>query len=244
MCFTLSKIPRLRDSLDKCFWNHCAKLTSAFFVTVWNYICVLNCSLPGSYTVAIRCNMNLLSVALSPYTTSLTWTGALIPRSITILKYYNNMDNMYNVVVLFSCPPDREVWPNYEVVMFQTRPGTATSICSVAIVTSYLCLSHRSTVLCPPPSTSVSQLPLPSTNLWMSCTTLLSQFSTLILVLDRLAKQSSISASLHCLYCTLCLAALYLTPRSLLAPEVPHRKPISAASSPTQSFPFCWTQLF
>ena len=34
VCFTLSKIPRLRDSLDKCFWNHCAKLTSAFFVAV------------------------------------------------------------------------------------------------------------------------------------------------------------------------------------------------------------------
>ena len=40
--------------------------------------------------------------------------------------------------MLFSWTPARVVWLSYEVVMFKSRLGTATSLVSVAIVTSYL----------------------------------------------------------------------------------------------------------
>ena len=37
----------------------------------------------------------------------------------------------HNLLLLFSCPPVREVCPNYEVVMFQPQTGTPPDLCSV-----------------------------------------------------------------------------------------------------------------
>ena len=52
------------------------------------------------------------------------------------------------ILLLFSWPPDCAVRPNYEVMMFQPRSGTDTSLGSVAIVMSYLKTpSHRSIFL-------------------------------------------------------------------------------------------------
>ena len=42
------------------------------------------------------------------------------------------------LLLLYSCPLDRAVWPNYEVVMLQPRSGTATSLGYVDIIVSYL----------------------------------------------------------------------------------------------------------
>ena len=72
------KIIFLHDALEKCFWNYYAKLTSVFCVAVWTVICISKRSLPGSWKLSIRWNMNLLSVTFRPSITSLPCTCALI----------------------------------------------------------------------------------------------------------------------------------------------------------------------
>ena len=48
------------------------------------------------------------------------------------------------LLLLYYWILDRAVLPNYDVVMLQSRPGTASILSSVAIVTSYLkTLSHH-----------------------------------------------------------------------------------------------------
>ena len=86
----------------------------------------------------------------------------------------------------------------------------------------------------------MSRLPLPSATLILICTALCTQFSTLVPVLDLLAKQASILAGLHRLSCTLYLAAPDLLPRSLSAPASPRREPVSSNLSPVRSSPFHW----
>ena len=96
--FPSSKVECLRDALDRCFWNSSAKLTSTFCVAVLTDTYLSNRSLTDSCTLAIRCKMNLFSVELSSYTTSLLCTSALIPRSIIILNYFDHIDHRYNTV--------------------------------------------------------------------------------------------------------------------------------------------------
>ena len=67
--------------------------------------------------------------------------------SMVFTCFVNNSNFHFYLLLLFSWPPGRVVWPDYEVVMFQPRSGTATSLGSVANVTSYLSLIHHSTVL-------------------------------------------------------------------------------------------------
>ena len=97
--------------------------------------------------------------------------------------------------------------------------------------------------LYPSSSTSVSWLPLPSTTPRLIRTALCTRFSTLVLVLDRLSKQTSIASGLHRSSWTICLAALDLIPRSLSAFSDLHREPVSSAFSPVWSrlfrFPWC-----
>ena len=69
---------------------------SVFCADMCTAICVSNRLIPGSWPVAIRWKMKLLSVKFSSYTTYLPCTGALIPQSIIILKYFDNIDNNYN----------------------------------------------------------------------------------------------------------------------------------------------------
>ena len=84
------------------------------------------------------------------------------------------------------------------------------------------------------------RLPLPSVTLRLTCTALCNRFSTLVPVLDRLAKQASITVSLHLPFCIFCLVTLNMIPKSLSAPVAPHRKPVSTALSPVRSTPFRW----
>ena len=53
---------------------------------------------PGSCTVDINCNINLLTVLLRPSTTSLKFPGAFIPWPIITEHLCDNMDNNYNTV--------------------------------------------------------------------------------------------------------------------------------------------------
>ena len=96
LCFSWSKIPCLYCALDKSFWKYNAKLTSVFVL-----LCELKCfyknSLPRSWTVSIRWNINLLSVAFSPSTTYLPCRGALILWPIIILKDYDNRVNKVKI---------------------------------------------------------------------------------------------------------------------------------------------------
>ena len=99
LCFPLYKTQCLCDALDKSFWNYCTKITSELCVPVLTTICVLNCSLPGSFTVEIRWNMNLFIGALRLYTTSLLCPGALVLRSIIII---NDWDDIKISIILYQ----------------------------------------------------------------------------------------------------------------------------------------------
>ena len=63
------------------FWNYMAKLTSDVQVLVCITIHVSYPFAPGSCTFAINWERKLLPMALRPSTTSLPFSGALIPRS-------------------------------------------------------------------------------------------------------------------------------------------------------------------
>ena len=94
-CFPWYIIPCFRDAIDKCFWNSCAKLTSKSCAAVFTSICVSNYSLPGSCTAAIRWSMKPFYIVLMPSTTTFLYPGALIIRSIILLKDCNNIENKY-----------------------------------------------------------------------------------------------------------------------------------------------------
>ena len=96
--FTWYIIPCLRYSFDKLFLNFSAKLLFVFFVAVCTVICASKHLQPGSWTVVIRWRMKCLSVAFSPYKKYLQCAGELIPQSIVVLKYCDNIDNKYNTV--------------------------------------------------------------------------------------------------------------------------------------------------
>ena len=76
------------------------------------------------------------------------------------------------MLLLISCPPVREVFPNYEVVMFQPRTGTPTDLGSI---TNF----YRAILLIPVPPFSVCHpmsaqggyplMPLPSLPLQPFC---------------------------------------------------------------------------
>ena len=79
--------------------NSYAKLTSDLCVGVLILILASNLWLAISFIVSIEWKINLSSVALSLFTTSLPCPCALITLSIIILKSFNNMYNNYNYVV-------------------------------------------------------------------------------------------------------------------------------------------------
>ena len=67
-------------------------------VDVWIAKCVSNSWMSVSFKVVIKWEINFLFLSLMIYKTSLPWTGALISRSIIILKSCDNNGNKYNVV--------------------------------------------------------------------------------------------------------------------------------------------------
>ena len=143
------------------------------------------------------------------------------------------------LLLLFSWPQACALLLTHEVVMFQPRSGTATSLGSIAIVASYLIpVPQFDCFLGLSPSPSVSQLPLPPATLWRSFTALCTRFSALVPVLKLLAKQAPIPTVLRRPSCTNCLAAFGLLPRSLSVPVASRREPVSVASSPIWSSSF------
>ena len=63
------------------------------------------------------------------------------PHGLTLYQDHNNTLTTSNTglqVLLFSWPTAREVWLNYEVVMFQPWSGTAQNLGSVTNIMSYL----------------------------------------------------------------------------------------------------------
>ena len=61
-------------------------------------ICVSLVLEPGSSKVDINWKIDLLLLAFRPSTNYLSFTGALTPRLIIILKACDNIDNNYNAV--------------------------------------------------------------------------------------------------------------------------------------------------
>ena len=89
-------------------------------------------------------------------------SGSKLTSSLSIL-----------LLLLFSWPPARAVWQNYEVMILQTWSVTAPSLGSVANVTSYIIpVPTFKCFLDPSSSLSVSQPPLPFATLLLGCTAL------------------------------------------------------------------------
>ena len=84
--------------MRKVFLNSMDKLTSDVRVPVCIIICVSYPFAPGTFTFNINWNISLLSMALRSSTIYLSCSGALIPWSIIIEKYCDNIDNSYNSV--------------------------------------------------------------------------------------------------------------------------------------------------
>ena len=140
-------------------------------------------------------------------------------------------------MLLFSWPPAREVWPNYEVGMFQPWSGTDPSLGSVANVTSYLYPSHCfNCFLDLYPSPSVYRLPPHPPPLYWAAPLFAPisspsyDLGTPVYMYERPLPPASTTHP-----CARCLAALGLLPRSLSTPSPPLRDPVSCASSPVHS---------
>ena len=74
--------PFLQCYFVVCCWNYLAKLTSLFWLPVCIWICESNLLDPGSWTLDINWYIYISSTSLSPYTTYLPYSDALMPRSI------------------------------------------------------------------------------------------------------------------------------------------------------------------
>ena len=85
MYLTWSYDPFLHDSLDRCFWSSCAKITSALWAVEWISICVSYLLETCSFTVIINWKVNLLSVVFRTSTTSLSFPSSLTPWPVIIL---------------------------------------------------------------------------------------------------------------------------------------------------------------
>ena len=89
----------LRDRSEICFWNSLARLMSGFRVEVWIYIFVSYATKLVSCNVIINMELNGMSVAFTPPTTSPTYPGATTLRSMITLNRCANINSKCNAVV-------------------------------------------------------------------------------------------------------------------------------------------------